>query len=405
MRELPFHHEPQIAALVDAYREHLQNDKVGPEGTVGEYADKLAGLSYDELLDRLLVACPDKFGEIGLNYLPAGERVQRLIGLAAGRFRAETHWPLIGDFFDSLRNCSREYAVDFEVAGEAIVTAFNQRLTPWHRKRVVADLTDEFEFADVAEGKRLDSWSTVHVGPSGEYYSSWMLKVLGATVGKLSALVYPRWLTRPGAINQMLGSTRMHSVLLTLDFRVDARQYWEPTPGNVVDPLGACLYTWPDSPQIVLFLHAIARAAETLERPYHVHELGQLVFLHEFAHLIHLGRKDTDGLKNPAAPPPWNRRDWVELVAQLFTWSAIKDDAKLAALFEAWTDISPLAYQTWRTLKDCSLEDFRAFLWLLRRNGAGKRGVNFQEWFCAEHPELPPLPKPECHESPSQRQP
>ncbi|MEQ2006560.1 MAG: hypothetical protein ABMA26_07170 [Limisphaerales bacterium] len=404
MRELPFHHEPQITALVYAYRKQLKDDPTGPEGTVGEYADKLASLSYDELLDRLLVACPDKFGEIGLNYLPAGERLQRLMGLAAGDLRGETHWPLIGDFFDSLRSRSQDYVVDFEAASEAIITAFNQRLTAEQQERVRADLIHEFEFADVAEGKRL-SPRYIHFTPSGEYYSAWMLHVLGTTVGKLSDLVYPRWLTRPGAINQMLGSTRMHSVMLTLDFRVDARQYWEPTSDNVVDPLGACLYAGPDSPQIVLFLHAIARAAEELERPYHVHELGQLVFLHEFAHLVHLGRSDLDGLLNPAAPEPWSRQDWVELVSQLFTWSAIKDDAKLAALFEKLTDISPPAYQTWRTLTDCSLEDFRAYLWLLRRNGAGKNGLAFQEWFCAEHSQLPPLPKPQDHKNPSQRQP
>ena len=80
-------------------------------------------------------------------------------------------------------------------------------------------------------------------------------------------------------------------------------------------------------------------------------------------------------------------------MAQVFAWSAIKDDAKLAALFEQLTDMLPPEYRTWRTLRDCSLEDFRGYLWLLRRSGAGKRGVAFQEWFCAEHSQLPPLPK------------
>lgn len=394
MRELPFHYEPQITALVAAYRKQFTSTETGPEGTVGEFADKLATLSYDDLLDRLLVACPEIYERAGLDCMPGNERIQRLIGLAAGHLRAETHWPLIGDFLDSLRYRSRHDIMDFEATGDAIITAFNQRLTADQRERVVADLTRDFDFTSVAEGKRLTPWFIDRFAPIGEYYSPWMLKVVGGTVGKVSHLVFPRWMERVGPINQMLGSTRMHCLMLTLDFREDARQFWTATPENVVDPLGACLYAGPDSPHIVLFMHAIAQAAEQLGQRAQVHELGQLVFLHEFAHVIHLGQADTDGLLNPAAPPPWTRQDWVELVAQLFTWSAINDDAKLAALFEQLTDMLPPEYRTWRTLRDCSLEDFRAYLWLLRRSGAGKNGLNFQEWFCAEHPQLPPLPKP-----------
>ena len=394
MRELPFHHEPQIAALVAAYRQQFTETKTGPEGTVGEYADKLATLSCDELLDRLLVACPDIYEQAGPDSLPDSERLQRLIGLAAGHLRPETHWPLIGDYFDSLRYPGLYDRMDYEAAGEAIITAFNQRLSAELRERVTAALTRDFDFTDVAQGKRATPWFSDRFAPLGEYYSPWMLKVLGATVGKVSHLVFPRWMERAGPINQMFGSTRMHCVMLTLDFREDARQFWAASSDNIVDPLGACLYAGPDSPHIVLFMHTIAQAAEQLGQRAQVHELGQMVFLHEFAHVIHLGRADTDGLLNPAAPPPWTRQDWVELVAQFFTWSAIKDDGRLAALFEKLTDLLPPEYRTWRTLRDCSLEDLRAYLWLLRRNGAGKRGVAFQEWFCAEHPQLPPLPKP-----------
>jgi len=393
MRELPFHHEPQIAALVDAYRQQLADTETGPEGTVGEYADKLAALSFDELLDRLLAACPDNFAQAAFDSLPGNERIQRLMGLAAGHLRAETHWPLIGDFFDSLRYRSKHDNIDFEAAGEAIITAFTQRLSEEQRKQVVNELTCNFDFNAVAEGKRLTPWFVDRFAPLGEYYSPWMLKVLGATVGKVSHLVFPRWMERVGPINQMLGSTRMHCVMLTLDFRQDAGRSWKPTADNVVDPLGACLLGGPDSPHIVLFMHAIAQTAEQLGQRGQVHALGQLVFLHEFTHVIHLHQADSDGLLNPAAPPPWTRQDWVELVAQLFTWSAIRDDVTLAGLFEKLTDMLPPAYRTWRTLRDCSLEDFRAYLWLLRRDGAGKRGVAFQEWFLSEHPQLPPVPK------------
>lgn len=320
--------------------------------------------------------------------------MQRLVGLAAGHRRAETHWPLIGEFFDSLRYRSRYDIMDFEAAGEAIITAFNQRLSVELRERVTAALTRDFDLTKVAEGKRETPWFSDQFVPHGEFYSPWMLKVLGATVGEVSHLVFPLWMESVGPINQMLGSTRMHSVMLTLDFRQEAGQYWKPTPDNVVDPLGACRFAGPDSPHIVLFMPAIAQAAEQLGRRAQAHELGHLVFLHEFTHVIHLGRADADGLLNPAAPEPWSRQDWVELVAQLFTWNAIKHDATLASLFENLTDILPPEYRTWRTLRDCSLEEFRAYLWLLRCNGAVKRGAAFQEWFCAEHPQLPALPKP-----------
>lgn len=122
MRELPFHNEPQIAALVHAYRKQLTGTETGPEGTVGDYAGKLATLNYDELLDRMLVACPEIYEQAGLDSMPRSERMQRLVALAAGHRRAETHWPLIGEFFDSLRYRSRYDIMDFEAAGEASPT-------------------------------------------------------------------------------------------------------------------------------------------------------------------------------------------------------------------------------------------------------------------------------------------
>ena len=158
MRELPFHHEPQITALVAAYRQQFTETKTGPEGTVGEYANKLATLTYDELLDRLLVACPDIYEQAGLDSLPDSERIQRLMGLAAGHLRAETHWPLIGEYFDSLRYPSHHDRMDYEAAGEAIITAFNQRLSAELRERVTAALTRDFDFTGVAEGKREKPW-------------------------------------------------------------------------------------------------------------------------------------------------------------------------------------------------------------------------------------------------------
>lgn len=394
MRELPFDHEPQIAALVAAYRKQLTETETGPEGTVGEYAEKLATLTYDELLERLLVACPDNFAEAAFGGLPGDERIHRLMGLAAGHLRADLHWPLIGEFFDSLRFPSKHDYIDFELVADAIIIAYTQRLNNEQRERVKAALTLDFDFNSVAVGKRLTPWFVDRYKPIGEYYSPWMLKVLGATVGEISHMVFVRWIHRTELINQMLGSYMLNSVTLTLDFRQDARQFWVASSDRLVDSLGACRCAGPDSHQIVLFMHAIAQAAEQLGQGAQVHELGALVFLHEFAHVIHLGEMDTEGLFNPDAPKPWNRKDWVELVAQLFTWSAIKNDAKLAALFEKLTDTLPSEYQTWRTLRECPLEEFRTYLWLLRHNGAVKNGLNFQEWFCAEHPQLPPLPKP-----------
>lgn len=264
MRDLPFDHQPQIFALVAAYRKQLTGTDTGPEGTVGEYADKLATLTYDELLDLMLVACPDNFAEAAFACLPGNERIQRLMGLAAGHLRADLHWPLIGEFFDSLRFRSKHDCIDFELVADAIITAFTQRLNNEQRERVKAALTSDFDLTSVALGQRLTPWFVNRYAPIGEYYSPWMLKVIGATVGEISHLVFPRSIYRTELINQMLGSDMLDSVTLTLDFRQDARQFWTATADNVVDPLGACVYAGADSPHIVLFMHAIALAAEQL---------------------------------------------------------------------------------------------------------------------------------------------
>ena len=94
MRNYPFHYVPQITPLIDAYHKRLSSFSPGPEGTVGEYETKLSTLSFDELLDRLLEACPQTYDRVAFDCVPEHERMQRLLGLAEGRFRAETHWPV-----------------------------------------------------------------------------------------------------------------------------------------------------------------------------------------------------------------------------------------------------------------------------------------------------------------------
>lgn len=399
MRPYPFLYHPQIAAILSAYRKRLKAGERGPEGTVGEYEAKLTTLSLDELLERLLVACPETYERSAFDCLPGYEQVQRLMALASGHLRAETHWPLIGEFFHNLRYRTRHDKFDWEAARDAIITVFNQRLTEDQRERVRTHLATSVDFSDVVQGNRRDSWRIDGFAPIAEYYSPWMLDVLGSTVGTVSELVYTRYYSESCRMNQMAGSTPLNCVMLTLDFREDPRRYWDPTPDNVVERLGACIYVGPDTPHIVLFMRGIASAAADLGHPEQAHQLGKLVFLHEFAHAVHLGLEDADGIRNPAAPPPWKRTDWVELVAQIFTWNVVKRDATMADLFERLTDISPPEYQTWRTMRDCSMEDFRAYLWFLRRNGAAKNGLDFQDWFCAEYHQLPLLPKPPTKEN------
>lgn len=399
MRPYPFLYHPQIAVLLHAYRKRLKDGERGPEGTVGEYEAKLATLSLDELLDRLLVACPETYERAAFECLPGHEQLQRLMALAFGHLRAETHWPLIGEFFHGLRFRSRHDSFDWEAARDAIITVFSQRLTDEQKERVGDQLATFVDFSDVVQGNRREPWFIDRFAPIGEYYLPWMLDVLGSTVGTVSELIYTRYYPESCRMNQLFGGTPLNCVTLTLDFRDDPRRYWDPTPADVVERLGACITTGPDSPHIVLFMRGIASAAADLGRPEQAHQLGKLVFLHEFAHAVHLGLEDTDGIRNPAAPPPWKRTDWVELVAQMFTWHVVKRDAALADLFERLTDISPPEYQTWRTMRDCSMEDFRAYLWFLRRNGAAKNGFDFQDWFCAEYAQLPPIPKPPTKEN------
>lgn len=156
---------------------------------------------------------------------------------------------------------------------------------------------------------------------------------------------------------------------LILDFGENPRKVYDD-PDQPSDPLG-CYFEKPDGQlNIVLFIRPIIDCATKLNCS--PKSLGIIVFLHEFAHLAHLGlshnkqrNKPFRGLISP------KDAHWVELVAQLVAWKAIQDDSALSELFESDSQSYPddSQYRTWEKFRKCAMEEFREYLAALR---AGK---------------------------------
>ncbi len=136
------------------------------------------------------------------------------------------------------------------------------------------------------------------------------------------------------------------------------RNFREVVP--VLDYLGAFFYDHNKGPHIILRVARILECANRLG--VKVEDLWDIVLIHEFAHLIHLSEEDSDGLLSTP-----HDSEFAELTAQLITWRVVAGKQSLQSTFEKLSCKESHKYQTWESIKDTSLEDFRAFLSLIRR--------------------------------------
>ena len=126
------------------------------------------------------------------------------------------------------------------------------------------------------------------------------------------------------------------------------------------DYLGAFSYDHNKGPHIILRVARIVECANRLG--VEVEDLWDIVFIHEFAHLIHLSEDDSDGLFSTP-----HDSAFAELTAQLITWKVVAGNRSLKSTFEKLSSKQSSKYQTWESIKDTSLEDFRGFLSFIRR--------------------------------------
>ncbi|MCD6100649.1 MAG: hypothetical protein J7K33_08735 [Candidatus Marinimicrobia bacterium] len=115
-----------------------------------------------------------------------------------------------------------------------------------------------------------------------------------------------------------------------------------------------------EAPHILFRIIRIADCAKQLN--FNFWDLLDLVFIHEFAHCVHLVGRDADG----TVFPPCNDEKLIELVAQIVTWKVVQN-TRLKDTFEKLSKHQPKEYQTWEYIKDCSMEEFRALLINMRR--------------------------------------
>ncbi len=157
----------------------------------------------------------------------------------------------------------------------------------------------------------------------------------------------------------------------------EAEELSDKKPSFPIDGLlGSYLPYWnerdilhPEKGHILLFMTELHRVASYLG--IEVNILKRVVTLHEAAHaLVHLGI-DADGKRFStkefqqvdagADPSPLQ-----ELLAQLFCYHAVKNDAAVLACFIRLGEYQPETYTSWQLLKDHSLEQVRTALVRMR---------------------------------------
>lgn len=128
---------------------------------------------------------------------------------------------------------------------------------------------------------------------------------------------------------------------------------------HVRDYLGSFSYDRKKGPHITLRVARIVDCAKRLG--VKVEDLWDIVFIHEFVHLIHLSEEDSDGLISTP-----HDSGFAELTAQLITWRVVKN-THLQQTFEKLSCQQSPKYQTWESIKDISLEEFRGIFSFLRK--------------------------------------
>ena len=142
-----------------------------------------------------------------------------------------------------------------------------------------------------------------------------------------------------------------------------------PRKEPVFDYLGTYFWDEQVGPHIVLRIQRIAAAADDIGVEFE--RLLVLAWVHQFAHLIHLGIPDADGLFNP---PKSNL--FVEIMAQWATWKTVEMNPYLLQAFFALSRNQGEAQRAWKTIQNFTKQEISWFLWCLR---AKRRGFNRAE--------------------------
>jgi hypothetical protein len=212
----------------------------------------------------------------------------------------------------------------------------------------------------------------------------WQIRVLEQTVGQFESADE----SLGQEIGQWFGAAPLPDFSLALDFRQSSgndKGDWQSN--TVVDPTGVCFLDAKPRPIIVLFARRLRQYAHEAGIPNRLRDFCMIALVHELAHLAHLGVKDLDGIANARIS-----QSWIEAVANYITGQWAQRN-RMEPVFDKFME-SQTGNEAYFSLQACSIEMFRVYLWFLRRGGALEKNCDFQDWFCALHPKLPPLPRP-----------
>ena len=124
------------------------------------------------------------------------------------------------------------------------------------------------------------------------------------------------------------------------------------------DYLGCFFYDPSKGSHLVLRVARILDCSKKLG--VKLDKLWGIVLIYEIAHLIHITEEDCDGV---ISTNPDNK--FAELTTQFVTWNVMKG-SRLQNTFETLSNCQSPVYQTWQSIKNISLKDFRDYLSLLR---------------------------------------
>lgn len=302
----------------------------------------------------------ETYGMYAFSDLALEEKVELLFEMVAGRRSVHIHWPLVGEVFDELSGETNKQ-LDFEAISILIIQGF--RLLSQDRQEFVREQRLGMRIWSILESPLAD----------------WQVRIIDEIGGGVvEEFITGDWFNNC-EITQWLGMKPLEKVLFRLDFRKGLPKQVN-TKDVVEDMLGVCCFD-RDAPSITLFMDALkdcALRAGTVEQAM----WRQLAFTQKMARLVYLIAEDQSGARNSIIS-----NDWTEQLADYITFQwASKNGA--VALYEQFMSILP-ARAPIGSLKNCPLEVFRFYLWLLRHGNDQPNTTRNASWIREVYPQLP----------------
>ena len=302
----------------------------------------------------------DTYALFSFGDLSCGEKVALLEEMVARRRSMEVYWPLVGQLFVEL---SDEGHPDLDLDSVLPLILAGFRLLPRELQNIIRKqhLTPRI-------------WSLPNSREEDEWRRRAILEMSDGVLESSEAA--------NAEITHWLGMEPLEPMQVRFDFRRQVPPV-SSLPGHLSDQFGTCNPV-ASGPSMTLLLENIREAAARTGTMNQVAAWQQLVMVHKQAILVFLAALDRSRKRNPTPCGAW-----IGQVADYITycWAQVHG---LLTLFDDFISTLP-----WRlplgSLRDCSIETFRFYLWLARHPehpDALRLAAPIREVF----PQLPEIP-------------